>query len=95
VDYVELIDLLHVPSIEQLQQCRFDWVDESLQRESQSRNPLWTDAIAAGSESFVMSIQNALKSRQTRSRVEKVDEAYVLREAGYPLYRVFGFENTI
>jgi len=95
VDYGELIDLLGLSTIEQLQELRQEWVAESLGQGGQSRNPVWTEAVAVGSETFIMAVRNELKQKQPGRQVELVEEGFTLREESHELYRVFKVKNAM
>ncbi len=64
VDYRAIMELLSIPSIEELRRSHRGWVEEALARPEQGRESKWTESIAVGSRDFVDVIKRGLRGRR-------------------------------
>jgi putative transposase len=63
VDTNELMEILGVPDVAALLARRSEWIDVALRRGHLARDPVWTESLAVGSESFLSRFQAGMGSR--------------------------------
>ncbi len=93
IDHRALMDLLGIPSKEDLRRLHSAWIEKALARDDQVRECKWTESIAVGSNDFVESIMNRLGIRAKGRRIYGVDGGFSLREAQAPYSINFGSNN--
>jgi putative transposase len=81
IDLPELVESCGLSSLAKLQQSHAMWVDEALARNEHERDGRWTEALAVGSENFVIDTRRELGMRGIDRRVEPDHGVYVLRDA--------------
>jgi len=69
IDHRTLMDLLKIPSIEELQRLHEGWIDGALARGELVRESKWTESVAVGSRDFVAGIKNKLGARVKGRRI--------------------------
>jgi putative transposase len=80
IDYLALMELLGVNSLTQLQSEHNGWVEAELQKNRACREPLWSEALAVGSEAYVQGVKQALGVRAKARRMEEQEGLYMVRE---------------
>lgn len=80
VDYLTLMQLLGIKTMEQLQQARDKWVMSEIANGQLIRQPEWTDSVAVGNEAYIKSILLQLKCRSPGRSFTQLDECSVLQE---------------
>ncbi len=80
IDHRALMELLGIPSIEELRRSHIGWVEEALVRKEQGRESKWTEGIAVGSRDFVDVIKRGLGMRAKGRRIYGMDDESALRE---------------
>lgn len=63
IDWGELRRLTHQSDNSNLQKLHRRWVEEEIHCGSQEREPLWTESLAVGTESYVETVKSQLGSR--------------------------------
>jgi len=94
IDHEDLMDLLDIRSMEGLKRSYREWVEESLARQGQGREPRWTQSIAVGSEAFVEKTKAELGITAIGREVTGEDGVYELREPGVPYSFNFTGKNA-
>ena len=79
----------------QLRKDHREWVEEAIIRDGRTRQPLWSESIAVGSERFVLSVLEKLQIRAKGRKVRKVGERYELREPRTAYNAHFISENEL
>jgi putative transposase len=72
-----------------------DWISDALRDGTHEREPLWTESIAAGSEQFVQSVDEALGEKARGRKLVNKDNLFYLREDPIPYATNFGPKNVI
>jgi REP-associated tyrosine transposase len=94
IDYKRLMELLHIPSIEDLSNSHKKWVEEIPKTKNYVRQSKWSQSIAVGSKSFVESVKAKLGIRARSRRISESGGSYRLREAQSPYSSDFTPENS-
>ena len=68
-------------SLKELRATYIDIIDEALARRDFSRDPVWTESIAVGSQSFVKQIEEKTKNRIKLSIEDTGSSRWVIRES--------------
>ena len=68
------MELLGIPSIEELRRSHKGWVEEALARPEQVRESKWTESVAVGSRDFVDTIKRKLGVRAKGRRISGTDD---------------------
>jgi REP element-mobilizing transposase RayT len=96
IDLPALVSLLGMDSLRSLQRAHADWVDEAVRTGRLAREPLWTEALAVGSERFVANVQARLGvSARYREVVTDGRGGHAIREAGCPYGLDFERKNGL
>jgi putative transposase len=93
IDYVGLRDLLNFRSMDDLATACRGWVAESLREGRHFRDEKWTESVAVGSETFVVSTKQRLGFKVKGREVTGADGSYVLREPPAAYKGILGQEN--
>lgn len=88
-DTSKLMTLLGCTELAELRALRNAAIDEQLTHGLRPHNPMWSQAIAVGSEVFVSTIAQALQLNPRYRTVLPQHDSFVLREALRPLYSAF------
>ncbi len=80
VDYVTLMELLGMKTIEQMRLARERCVTDEMTYGQMIRQPEWTDSVAVGSEAYIKSIQPLVKYRNPSRKMKQVDKGFILRD---------------
>lgn len=80
IDIPKLQDLFALAGKEFFREVHKNWVKSELNNEVQKRNPLWSESVAIGSDSFVQNIQHQLGWRVKGRTITTKDEATTLQE---------------
>jgi len=80
IDHRALMELLGIPSIEELRRSHMGWVKEALARKEQGRESKWTEGIAVGNRDFVDIIKRGLGMKAKGRRIYGMDDESALRE---------------
>jgi putative transposase len=94
IDYKRLMELLHIPSIDDLSNSHKKWVEEILKAKNYVRQSKWSQSIAIGSKSFVESVKAKLGIRAKSRQIRELGGSYHLREAQIPYNSDFTPENS-
>ncbi len=86
IDLAELIQLCGFSNLQALQSAHAMWIDEALSRPDRTREALWTEAIAVGSNDFVAAVKRELGMRSAYRTVELAHGAYLLRDRAHNAY---------
>ena len=85
IDHKSLMELLHLPSLDLLQNSHRAWVQQRIEKESGSvRDSRWTECIAVGSRNFVEGAGQELGIRARGRKVVDMEDGCVLRELQSP-----------
>ncbi|MFC1532747.1 hypothetical protein ACFL7M_05215 [Thermodesulfobacteriota bacterium] len=95
IDYQRLISLLQMKDLYELQESCRNRVEKSLLSIDQSREIKWTESIAVGSKSFIMSTLKKLGIRAKGRKVVGSNKSYELREPAVPYGDNFTPENGL
>ncbi len=80
---------------EQFRNSHRQWVEESIHRGSNVRQPEWTESIAVGSEGFVHGILKKLRRHVKGCKVKTAVDDYELREPGVTYDVLFSPEKGL
>ena len=94
IDYKRLMQLLHIPSIDDLSISHKKWVEEILKAKSYVRQSKWSQSIAVGSKSFVENVKAKLGIRAKNRQMRESGGSYHLRETQIPYNSDFTTENS-
>ena len=89
----KLIACCGVVSDIELRREHREWVEEAIIRDGRTRQPLWSESIAVGSEKFILGVLEKLQIRAKGRKVRKVGERYELREPPATYSAPFTLEN--
>ncbi len=79
IDHEPLMELLHLPSLDMLQNSHRAWVWQCIGKESCSvRDSRWTECIAVGNRNFVEGTGQELEIRAKGRKVRNMEEGCVL-----------------
>ena len=91
------MELTGAADVRALLAMRSDWIDVAIRKGQFERDPIWTESVAVGSETYLRSFQAELGSKIGVAVIERggvSDELAVLRRSrGNPIF-VFGGKNT-
>jgi putative transposase len=93
VNLVELSSLLGMRDIKGLRESRARWVARECQAGNFSRDPIWTECVAVGSQKYVEGILSRLKGKAKGREIRGDRERFVLKEATGAYLRTFGVES--
>lgn len=74
------MDLLHIPTVDDLRNSHIKWVEEKLKSQNNVRENKWTQSVAVGSKNFVESMKEKLGILAKGRKVERTRDLYHLRE---------------
>jgi len=80
IDRKRLIELCGVKNEEELKKNHQEWIEQAILDDVLKRQPAWTEAVATGSEGFVMQLKQALGVNVQGRKVQQDNDAYMLRE---------------
>jgi putative transposase len=84
INYQRLMQLLNIPSVEELKKSHNGWVEEALRNSSSVRESKWVKSVAVGSKEFVEMTKEKLgfqvKGRSVSRSVSRSGDNYQLRE---------------
>ncbi len=92
IDYKGLSGLISVDNINELKKHLGDMIQESLEREINTRESKWTESVAIGSKAFVEETREHLGVRCKGRNIIVQDDNFTLQEAHEP-YNC-SFSNT-
>jgi len=95
INYKRMMDLLHIPTIDDLRNSHKKWVEEILKAQNYVRDSKWTQSIAVGSKAFVEGIKEKLGIRAKGRKFGESGDAYYLREAQVPYNNDFTPEKGV
>ena len=84
IDYERLAHLCGVDDFPQFQATHREWVAAALIRKGKQREAGWSESIAVGSRNYIAGIGEALESRSSGRKVQKVAQGWALRETQAP-----------
>jgi REP element-mobilizing transposase RayT len=93
VDYEGLRALLNFRRMEDLAEAYRGWIEETIRADGLLRQGKWSESIAVGSESFVMTTKEKLGIKAKGREVVGEDGSYMLRESAAPYSSILGHEN--
>ncbi len=73
INHRALMELLGIPSIDELRRLHGMWVKEALGRAEQVREAKWTESVAVGSRNFVETVKAKLGIRAKGRRISGID----------------------
>ena len=94
IDYKRLMELLHIPTINDLSDSHKKWVEEILKAKNYVRESKWSQSIAVGSKSFIENVKAKLGIRAKSRQVRESGGLYHLREAQVPYNGDFTPKNN-
>lgn len=93
IDIETLKELLNYRTQTELAEAYRGWIDEAVAKGNRVREARWTQSIAVGSETFVISTKEKLGIRAKGRTVIGSDGSCELREASVPYSHLFGARN--
>ena len=75
-----IMELLGIPSIDELRRSHRGWLEEALARPEQIREGKWTESIAVGSRDFVDVVKRGLRVKAKGRRISGMGDYSELRE---------------
>ena len=91
--YQRLIELLQARDFTELQERRREWVDKTVESQSQARESRWSESIAIGSKRFIETTKEKLGIKAKGRQVVGMNGTYELREPAAPYSGNFDGEN--
>jgi len=79
--------------MEDLAEAYRGWIEETIRADGLLRQGKWSESIAVGSESFVMTTKEKLGIKAKGREVVGEDGSYMLRESAAPYSSILGHEN--
>ena len=95
IDHDELRSLLDFGSMGDLAIAYRGWIEESLKEGGHFRDEKWTESIAVGSESFVVTTKERLGFKARAREVIGEGSSYELKESPAPYSSIFEHENEV
>ena len=80
LDYEALGELLGVTDRSEIQKARRTWVEETVRRNSLTRDSCWSESLAVGDEEFLVGVKARLGFKGRQRAVKKGEQGFVLRE---------------
>jgi hypothetical protein len=80
----KLLDYFSIQDENYFRQEYAAWVDKELHNNALTRNPLWSESIAVGSESFITNTREKLASRARKRSTVSTNNMTVLKEPHIP-----------
>ncbi len=71
------------------------WINNELNNDGASRNPLWSESIVFGSEPFIMDIQGKLASRARNRSAVVANGTAILKEPEIPYNALFDAKKAL
>lgn len=81
IDREALADALELNSVDELAAAHREWLADALERGGDSREPMWTEAVAVGSREFAERAKREIGSSARHRDVTLLGDAFVLRES--------------
>ena len=98
INYQRLMQLLNIPSVEELKKSHNGWVEEALRNNSSIRESKWVKSVAVGSKECVEMTKEKLgfqvKGRSVSRSVNRSGDNYQLREQQTAYSPLFAPENS-
>ena len=79
-DTPPLLGFLWIKNIYELREKRISWVEEQLKADQMQREPLWSEALAVGSEDYIAVLKNKLGYAARKRKIEESSVGFVLKE---------------
>lgn len=80
LDYEALGELLGATDRSEIQKARHIWVEETVRRNSLTRNSCWSESLAVGDEEFVVGVKAKLGIKGRKRAVKEGAQGFVLHE---------------
>ncbi len=78
-DTPPLLGFLGIKNIHELRE-QTSWVEEQLKADQMQREPLWSEAVAVGSEDYITVLKDKLGYAVSKRKIEKFSLGFVLKE---------------